>query len=113
MYREMSDDIEILCDSQVVQDMEAAQRKEYSEVLLKYMVRKQEEKMEFSTCFGSRIERMKDRFVQVVRGNRLHKAYGICAVLLLGLAAASLLTTLGRGGGTSIPEEKPIGSVAG
>lgn len=112
MYREMSDDIEILCDSQVVQDMEAAQRKEYSEVLLKYMVRKQEEKMEFSTCFGSRIERMKDRFVQVVRGNRLHKAYGICAVLLLGLAAASLLTTLGRGGGTSIPEEKPIGQQA-
>ena len=112
MYREMSDDIEILCDSQVVQDMEAAQRKEYSEVLLKYMVRKQEEKMEFSTCFGSRIERMKDRFVQVVRGNRLHKAYGICAVLLLGLAAASLLTTLSRGSGTSIPEEKPIGQQA-
>lgn len=112
MYREMSDDIEILCDSQVVREMDAVQRKEYSEVLLKYMVRKQEEKMEFSTCFGSRIERMKDRFVQVVRGNRLHKAYGICAVLLLGLAAASLLTTIDMGDEMPIPVDPSIGQQA-
>ena len=68
--------------------------------------------MEFSTCFGSRIERMKDRFVQVVRGNRLHKAYGICAVLLLGLAAASLLTTVDRGDEMPIPVDPSIGQQA-
>lgn len=97
MYREMSDDIEILCDAQVVKEMGASQRKEYSEVILRYMVRKQEEKMEFSTCFGSPIERIKERFVQVVRGNRLRKAYGLCAVLLIILLVVSLLLTIDNG----------------
>lgn len=37
MSRGMSEDIEILCDAQVVRNMDEGRRREYSEVLLKYL----------------------------------------------------------------------------
>ena len=96
MSRGMSEDIEILCDAQVVRNMDEGRRREYSEVLLKYLAQKGEGRMEFSTCFGSRIKKIKDRLLQVSRGGKLRKGYILCGAMLGAVLMGSLLASCGR-----------------
>lgn len=95
MSQEMGEDIEILCDGQVVQDMDEQQRREYNEVLLQYLAHRREESMAFSTCFGSRMQKLKDRFVQVRRSGKLKKGYIITAVLLVMVLTGTFLISCG------------------
>lgn len=95
MSREMNEDIEILCDAQVVKNMGALERREYNEVLLRHLARKNEENMLFSTCFGSRLQKVKDRFVQVSKSGKLRKCYILCAILLIAVIVGSLLVSCG------------------
>ncbi|MBQ7915426.1 MAG: M56 family metallopeptidase [Firmicutes bacterium] len=91
MSQEISEDIEILCDGQVVRDMDDSQRREYNQVLLQHLAHRREETMAFSTCFGSRMQKMKDRFVQVSRSGKLKKGYIITVILLVMVLVGSLL----------------------
>ncbi|MBQ7917000.1 MAG: M56 family metallopeptidase, partial [Firmicutes bacterium] len=95
MSWEMNEDIEILCDAQVVRDMGAQERREYNEVLFRHLARRNEENMLFSTCFGSRLQKAKDRLVQVAKGGKLRKCYILCTVLLIAVLVCSLLVSYG------------------
>lgn len=96
MSKGMSEDIEILCDAQVVKNLDSQGRREYNEVLLKYLASRNEAQPAFSTCFGGSLRKLKERFIQVAKGGRLKKGYLISAVLLSAVLLGSLLASCAK-----------------
>lgn len=96
MCRGMDEDIEILCDAQVVKKMNQEERRQYGEVLLKHMVRRTDERNMLSTCFGSRLRQIRERLIYVMKSGRIRKGYGLGAFLLIAVLLVSLLASCER-----------------
>jgi Antirepressor regulating drug resistance, predicted signal transduction N-terminal membrane component len=103
MKAESNRDIEMVCDSELIRDSDAAFRKQYSEAILSAIHKGNLRQTTFSTYFYGGKRAMKERFANIFDGNKKRRGIlSLCAVIaVVSIAGTSVAYGAGSQSGQS------------
>lgn len=106
-------DIEMVCDSEVIKNKDAAFRKQYSEIILAVIHKASISQTAFSTYFYGGTKVMKERFTNIFDKSKKGKGISVICIIVVTLAVAGSLIAYGADdpkaldkGSTKMSEEK-------
>jgi len=105
----LNTDIEMACDSEVVERTDAEVRKQYRETILSAIHKGRVKKAVFSTYFDGEMKTMKERLGNIFDGgNKKRGIVALCVVIAAVIVIGTLVSCGGNGGG----KEEAIDNIA-
>ncbi len=101
MERELSRDIEFLCDEKVVAERDETERREYNRLILESAVGKQTRLSVFSTSISGQMKNLKERFVMNMEIKAKKAGYRLTAVVVVFILCMTVFVSCGE------PEKTP------
>lgn len=95
MTREMSKDMEILCDEGVSKVIGAEKRKSYCEVILKCVTMKSGQNLLFSSSFGGKKNQVKERLTHIMNIKKKNRGIALASFIFIAMIGVTLLVSFG------------------